>query len=193
MMRLVGDRSAAATWRVKAALSYKGYEYTDDTTAVEDPQSLTVPVLHVTAPQPFAVSQSLAILNYLEEAHPTPSLLPTTLPDRAIARGVLNFVVCDIQPLLSHFVTAHMKPSRLGEYRRAVYGRGFAAIDALLAGSSLVQDDTLTIADFSLVPDLWSAADDGFDLGPYVALQRVLDRARGSNHFLLTQTHGTTL
>lgn len=193
MMRLIGDRSATATWRVKTALSYKGCTYVDDTTERTDATALTVPVLQVPEPSPFAVSQSLAILNYLEEAHPTPTLLPSTLPDRAIARGVLNFVVCDIQPLLSDFVAAHIKLSELDAFQHAAYERGFAAIDALLAGSNLVQDDTLTIADFSLVPDLWRAADAGIDLGPYPALRQVLDRARRSDHFLLTQTHGMTV
>ncbi|MEM6374464.1 MAG: glutathione S-transferase C-terminal domain-containing protein [Pseudomonadota bacterium] len=190
MMRLTGDRFATATWRVKAALSYKGCAYGDDTTERADATALVVPVLEVPASSPFGVSQSLAILNYLEEAHPTPTLLPPTLPDRAIARGVLNFVVCDIQPLLSDFVAAHIGPSELDAFQRAAYDRGFAAIDGLLMGSNLIQDDTLTIADFSLVPDLWRAADAGFDLGPYSALRQVLDRARRSEHFLLTATHG---
>jgi len=108
-MKLYGFWRSLATYRVRAALAFKGVaapeisvnllqgaQHKDDYKAV-NPQSV-VPALVVDEGAPLF--QSLAILEYLEEAHPQPPLLPRDPRGRARVRGLSLVVACDAHPLI---------------------------------------------------------------------------------------------
>jgi maleylacetoacetate isomerase len=108
-MKLYGFWRSLATYRVRAALALKGIDapeisvnilqgaqHKDDYKSV-NPQSV-VPALVVDAGAPLF--QSLAILEYLEETHPQPPLLPRDPRGRARVRGLALIVACDAHPLI---------------------------------------------------------------------------------------------
>jgi len=108
-MKLYGFWRSLATYRVRAALAYKGIEapeasvnilqgmqHKDEYKAV-NPQSV-VPALAIDDGPPLF--QSLAILEYLEETHPQPPLLPRDPRGRARVRGLSLVVACDAHPLI---------------------------------------------------------------------------------------------
>lgn len=108
-MRLYGFWRSLATYRVRVALALKGVEahevpvnllqgmqHRDDYKAI-NPQSV-VPALVIDDGPPLF--QSLAILEYLEETHPEPSLLPRDPRGRARVRGLALIVACDGHPLI---------------------------------------------------------------------------------------------
>src|SRR5438067_8818299 len=108
-MKLYGFWRSLATYRVRAALAFKGIEapevpvnllqgaqHKDDYKAV-NPQSV-VPALVVDEGAPLF--QSLAILEYLEETHPQPPLLPLDPRGPAPVRGLSLGVACDAHPLI---------------------------------------------------------------------------------------------
>jgi maleylacetoacetate isomerase len=108
-LKLYGFWRSLATYRVRVALAFKGVaapeisvnllqgaQHKDDYKAV-NPQSV-VPALVVDEGQPLF--QSLAILEYLEETHPQPPLLPRDPRGRARVRGLSLVVACDAHPLI---------------------------------------------------------------------------------------------
>ena len=108
-MKLYGFWRSLATYRVRVALALKGIQveavsinllqgkqHTDEYRAV-NPQSV-VPALVVDNEPPLF--QSLAILEYLEETHPQPALLPKDPRGRARVRGLAQIVACDGHPLV---------------------------------------------------------------------------------------------
>ena len=106
-MELYGAARSSASFRVRIALAYKGLAHDSGYVSLAkgehaeakyrsiNTQGL-VPAL-VDEGRMFA--QSLAIIEYLEERHPEPPLLPAELPDRAYVRAIAQMVACEMQPL----------------------------------------------------------------------------------------------
>jgi maleylpyruvate isomerase len=140
-----------------------------------------VPVLEVEGAGPggttFHLSQSMAILEYLDERHPTPPLLPRDPAGRARARQLAEVVNAGIQPfqnlrLQNAIKAAGADPKPLV---KAFNADGLAALERLAAesaGTFLVGDD-LTLADLYLVPQLYGARRNGVDVEAYPTLRRV--------------------
>ena len=115
----------------------------------------------------FELSQSLAMIEYLDETYPAPPLLPTAIRDRAFARSIAQIVACDIHPVNNKRIL-----DKLGEEFQAnedaknrwVCGwihEGFAAIEQTLAKrkiqSAFCIGETATIADICLIPQVANA------------------------------------
>jgi len=147
------------------------------------------------------LTQSLAILEYLEEAFPgTPSLLPADPAGRARVRTLAQVVACEVHPLNNLRVMQYLErewqvegPQR-DEWMRHWMREGFAALETLLVDSAATgrycHGDTPGLADCCLVPQLYNAHRFGLDLAPYPTLQRIeqaclaldaFDRARPEN------------
>ena len=113
----------------------------------------------------FSLSQSLAIIEYLDETHPAPKLLPGDAKRRASIREIALDIAADIHPIgnlrVLDALTSEFKAdagSRAAWCRRWI-GLGLAAIEARLrvtAGRFAVGDD-ITLADICLVPQLYNA------------------------------------
>nr|WP_274615629.1 maleylacetoacetate isomerase [Sphingomonas sp. ACRSK] len=175
-------RSSAA-YRVRIALNLKGLAYLqvphDLRSGAQRHQSYTmlnpqglVPALETSQ---GVVTQSLAILEWLEETHPAPALLPKSARGRATVRAMTGLIACDIHPLNNLRVLTTLR-SDLGADEAQVsawIGRwiteGFGALETLVArhGGRYAFGDTPTLADCCLVPQVYSAERFGVDLSPF--------------------------
>ena len=131
------------------------------------------------------LSQSLAILEYLDERYPEPPLLPGSPADRARTRQIAFAVACDVQPL-QNFGVLRMLERELGatdddrlRWVRGVIEPGLAAVEALLVGSASAGPfccaDHPTLADICLVPQVYNARRFGCDLSNCPTVVRVTD------------------
>ncbi|WP_175104602.1 maleylacetoacetate isomerase [Pararobbsia alpina] len=190
-------RSSAA-YRVRIALGLKGLPY--DYVPIHllrdggqqrapryvelNPEAL-VPVLIEDEGDPL--TQSLAIVEYLEETRPEPPLLPRAPADRAYVRSIAMQIACDIHPLDNLRVLFYLKKT-LGvsdDQKNAWYRHwietGFAALETRLAREAgpggrvgrLCFGDTPTIADLCLVPQVFNAERMGVPLDVYPTIQRI--------------------
>ena len=165
-------RSSAA-YRVRIALNLKDLDYEivpvslapgesehrKDKYRAINPQML-VPFLE---DGDIAIGQSMAILEYLEEAYPTEPLLPKNEPVRSRVRAFCNMIACDIHPLNNLRVLTYLK-AELGADEKAGsdwYGHwiheGFTAAEALASDGIYVFGDKPSLADCFLVPQMYNA------------------------------------
>jgi len=113
------------------------------------------------------MTQSLAIIEYLEECYPKPALLPDVVRDRAYVRALAQLLACDIQPLNNLRVTNRLKQdfsAQDGQIKSWYQGwilEGFAAFESLLEQHFLAgtccYEDSPTLADICLVPQVYNA------------------------------------
>ena len=131
------------------------------------------------------LTQSSAILEWLEERHPEPPLLPEAPGERAIVRAMAMAVACDIHPLGNLRVLKYLKQP-LGHEQPAIdlwiahwIGEGFAALETMIArhGGRFAYGDSLTLADCHLVPQFYAAQRYSVDLSPYPRLVESARRA----------------
>jgi maleylacetoacetate isomerase len=185
---------ATAPYRVRIGLALKGlaYDYVAvnllegaqraDAYAATNPQHL-VPSLTT---DDGVLTQSLAILEWLDETYPSPPLLPKAARDRAVVRAMAEIVACDIHPLNNLRILqalAGLGHPMGGPDQQAWGARwiadGFAALEPMVVrhGRGFAFGETPTIADCCLVPQIWSSNRFGVDLAPYPALRAIYDRA----------------
>ncbi|HEU4487318.1 MAG TPA: maleylacetoacetate isomerase, partial [Povalibacter sp.] len=126
------------------------------------------------------LSQSLAIIEYLEEKYPDPPLLPTDPLARAQIRSMSLAIACDIHPLNNLRVLNYLRHELAQDdegvnlwYRHWITV-GFTGLEqqvrALSAGARFCYGDTLSIADICLVPQMYNARRFNTDLTPFPTL-----------------------
>lgn len=194
-MKLHGYWRSGTSYRVRIALALKGVayeqvthdlrvgEHRDDDYRALNPQGL-VPAL--AADNGVLLTQSPAILEWLEERFPDPPLLPTGSADRAIVRAMAAMVACDIHPLNNLRVLNALRQDfgaggeTVNRWIARWIGEGFAALETLVArhGSGFAFGATSTLADCCLVPQVYAAERFGVDLAPYPHLLAAADHAR---------------
>ncbi|WP_298290689.1 maleylacetoacetate isomerase [Thiomonas sp.] len=129
------------------------------------------------------LTQSLAIIEYLDEIHPYPPLLPGTAADRARIRALAQTIACDIHPINNLRVLQHLARSfDLNQAQRTAWychwvERGLRAIEKMLAGNPhtgrFCHGDSPTLADCCLVPQLFNAKRYGCSLAGLDTVLRI--------------------
>ncbi len=173
-MKLYSYFRSSAAYRVRIALNLKGLAYeTLPIHLVKDgghnrrpeyrainPQ-MKVPTL--IAPCGEILIQSLAIIEYLDETHPQPPLLPKDPIARAKARALSELIACDIHPLNNLGPLRYLK-NTMGQEQAAIDTwyhhwilEGFEALEQLIEAGPYCCGDAVTIADICLVPQLFNA------------------------------------
>ena len=173
-MQLYSYFRSSAAYRLRIALELKGLDY--DYSAVnllkseqaEDHYRSLNPIGLVPALQLDShdvLSQSVAILEWLEEQYPSPALLPTDAMARARVRAFMNVIACDIHPICNLSVTQYLK-SEFGADQSAVLNwyrrwmsRGFGALETLATATqgAFCMGESVSLADVCLIPQLYNA------------------------------------
>jgi maleylacetoacetate isomerase len=192
-LRLYSYWRSSASYRVRIGLELKGldYEYVPVHLLAGGGQQFS-PVYTTLNPQarvPTLVTpdgpltQSMAILEWLEEWQPMPPLLPTLRDARARVRAMAQLMIADVQPLMNIAAGRALRDRMAasddaiqawrGEWAR----RGFTALEQLLEREPLqgrcCVGDMPTLADACLVPQCYSARRFGVDLAPWPRVEAI--------------------
>ncbi len=189
-LRLYSYWRSSSAWRVRIGLALKGlaYEYRavnllaqeqfGDVHRARNPSG-QVPVLEVEEDGRVALlTQSMAILEWLDERHPSPPLLPQDALGRARVRALAELVNSWIQPMQNAVVLRTLRerwPGYEKEWAASFMARGLASLESLVAAGAgrFAHGDTPGLADCFLVPQLYNARRFGVDPSPYPTLLRV--------------------
>ena len=192
-MILHGYWRSGTSYRTRIALNLKGLTYAQagvdlrtgaqksDAYLSMNPQGL-VPALETDG---AVLTQSPAILEWLEETHPAPPLLPREATARARVRAMAALVACDIHPLNNRRVLKALRET-FGADQAATDAwaarwitAGFEALEALIArhGDGWCYADTPTLADCCLIPQVYSAQRFNTPLGAFPRIMAIAEKA----------------
>ena len=192
-MKLYGYFRSSASYRVRIALNLKGLAWQPVLIDLRAPvraqhsaefralnPSELIPVLVDDA---AVITQSLAIIEYLEERHPQPALLPRAPLERAQVRSLALAIACDIHPLNNLRVLEYLR-TPLGHDEAAVnawyahwVAAGFGALEKeaqrLSGDGRHLCGSSVTLADVCLVPQMANALRFNCDVTPYPTLRAI--------------------
>lgn len=204
-MKLYTYFRSSASFRVRIALNCKGLAY--------DPVAINLPKAEHAEPTFKAISvqglvpaledggkilsQSLAIIEYLDETRPGPKLLPAEPLDRAYVRSFSQIIACEIHPLnnlrtLKYIRRAYkLDEEGVNSWYRHWIDDGFAMMERFLlqerkAGKYCFRDN-VTMADCCLVPQVFNAQRYNCDLTPYATVMRIHEECMKLPAFLEAQ------
>ena len=191
---LHGYYRSSASFRVRIALNLKGIPYEDtpwhlrhgahlDATFGAINRHKLIPVLDDDG---TILTQSLAIIEYLDETHAQPAFLPADAADRAYVRALAQTIACDIHPIDNLRVLRYLREhfaadeAAIARWYNHWIATGFAGIEATLANNPRTGQfcfgSAPGLADILLVPQVVNAGNYKLDMLPYPTIQRIFDQ-----------------
>jgi maleylacetoacetate isomerase len=202
-MKLFSFWRSLATFRVRIALNLKGIT-PDEVIDVnlmqgkqrEDAFRKINPMMALPAlieDDGTVLFESLAILEYLDETHPNPPLLPKDVKARARVRGLAQIIACDTHPLIVPRVREYLaheykvdEPGVL-KWGHHWHVEALKALETNLAGSKQTgrycQGDQITIADICLAGQAAGSTYFKVDIAPYPTVKRIVDTCMANDAF----------
>ncbi|XP_076017776.1 maleylacetoacetate isomerase isoform X1 [Genypterus blacodes] len=181
---LHGYFRSSCSWRVRIAFALKDIEYDQvPVNLIKDGgQQLTeeykalnpmrqVPAVEIDG---ITLSQSLAVIQYIDETRPGPRLLPADPKKRAQVRMISDLIASGIQPLQNLYVIQKVGAEKV-QWAQHFLERGFQSLEPLLkqtAGKYCVGDE-ISMADICLVPQVYNAERFKVDMGQFPTIQRL--------------------
>ena len=178
---------SSASYRVRIALNLKGVSYTSVNTSLLDGDQ-KAPAYVARNPQGFVpmlvidghdLTQSLAIIDYLDAQYPEPSMVSREPLERATTLAQAMVVAADIHPVNNLRILKYLK-NELGQDQEAVdrwyrhwIAEGFAALEAMAPESGLFGGNRPNLADICLVPQIYNARRFATDLSAFPRLVRI--------------------
>ena len=204
-MQLYSYFRSSASYRVRIALALKGLRYDTMPVHLQKKEQARPPFSDLSASQlvpllrdgDATLSQSLAIIEYLDETHPEPALLPGNALARARIRALALDIACEIHPLnnlrVLRYLVHDLKVSEDDKNRwyRHWVETGLAVVEHQLAGhpatGRFCHGDTPTLADITLVPQIFNAQRLECRLDHVPTVMRVFDACMALDAFVSTQ------
>jgi len=204
-MKLYTFFRSSASFRVRIAMNYKGLKYESEIVSLPKGEHLEVKYKSVSSQGLVPVledggrilTQSLAIIEYLDEVHPGPKLLPSDPLDRAYVRAFSQIIACEIHPLnnlrtLKYIRSAHkLDEEGVNAWYRHWIAAGFWMLESFLAENErhgkYCFRDQVTMADCCLVPQVFNAQRYNCDLKPYPKVMWIYEACMKLDAFVLAQ------
>lgn len=193
-MKLYGFFRSSTSFRLRIALAWKelphdiigvslpGMKHKDPEFLAINPQGL-VPAL--VDDDGMVVTQSLAMIEWLDEKYPALPLMPTDINDRWYVRAVSQIIGCEIHPLNNVRVLKHIKnalgatPEQNQQWYEHWIREGLGGLESFLKANQrhgkFCLGDRFTMADVCLVPQIYNAKRFNCDLTPYPTLMRIFE------------------
>ncbi|KAG2223150.1 hypothetical protein INT45_005706 [Circinella minor] len=190
---LYGYFRSSATWRVRLALAYKNVDYdyrpinllkqeqrSEEFEKVNPSKKIPAYIL----PDGKVLTQSMAIVDYLEDTYPEKNpLLPKNPYERALVREIVNEIACDIHPIQNPALMAEIFPDNVDkrtEWARSHIATGFKALESKLAAAGRDSKEAkycvgnnVTMADLVLVPQYYNGKRFSVDMSEYPIIDSI--------------------
>jgi len=203
-LKLYENEISSAVSRVRIALALKGVAVERQSIGIlgaeaesrqadyrkVNPQGLVPALL---TDDGVLITQSLAIIEYLDGRYPEPPLLPETLEAKAFSRTVALAIATEIHALLTPRIGLRLgaipgvDANGIGEWNRHWIREGLGAVEALLAGrrmGAFVAADRPSVGDIFLFPQCVNAERGGFDLGQWPNIAEIMANLRAIPEFV---------
>lgn len=189
MLTLYSYYRSGTSYRVRLALNYKGVTYEQKPVNLKageqhgeayrrlNPQGL-LPALET---PDGLLTQSPAILEWIEETHPDPALLPAGTHERAKVRAAAAVIGCDTHPIQNLRILKYLKTgldqdqAAIDAWSRHWIAEGFNAVEQMIrqAARPFAFGEKPTLADIYILPQIYNAHRFGLDLKPYPRIRDI--------------------